>query len=162
MSNLGFRLAWTSAGIHVVETPVGDRYVLEAMLAGGYVLGGEQSGHIILLDHATTGDGMLTAPAPARRGGPPRCDAGRSGQGHDQVPAGADQRPGSTRRARRLQPRSPRPSATAEAELGTSGRVLVRPSGTEPKIRVMVEAVDTHQAESIARRVANVIQTTLA
>src|SRR6202022_4178702 len=61
MSNLGFRLAMREAGITVVETPVGDRYLLSAMLEGGFVLGGEQSGHIILLDYATTGDGLLTA-----------------------------------------------------------------------------------------------------
>ena len=61
MSNLGFRLAMEREGIHVIETAVGDRYVLEAMRAGGYVLGGEQSGHVVMLDHATTGDGVLTA-----------------------------------------------------------------------------------------------------
>ena len=92
MSNLGLRVALRDAGITVVETPVGDRYLVAAMREGKYVLGGEQSGHIILLDHATTGDGLLTAlhllATAAGRGQP----LGRAGQGDDQVPPGADQR----------------------------------------------------------------------
>ncbi len=69
MSNLGFKLGDAATpGIKVVETAVGDRYVLEAMRAGGYVLGGEQSGHVVMLDHATTGDGIADRPAPAGRG----------------------------------------------------------------------------------------------
>ena len=92
MANLGFRLAMTDAGIEVIETPVGDRYLLAAMLDGKYVLGGEQSGHIIMLDHGSTGDGMLTSLQllADRRG--PRQVAGRAGRGDDAVPAGPRQR----------------------------------------------------------------------
>ena len=94
MSNLGFRLAMRDAGIAVVETPVGDRYLIAAMQDGKYVLGGEQSGHIIMLDHATTGDGLLTAlhllavTAASER---PLADLV---SGDDQVSAGADQHQG--------------------------------------------------------------------
>jgi phosphoglucosamine mutase len=161
MSNLGFRLAMDDAGIHVVETPVGDRYVLEAMLAGQHVLGGEQSGHIILADHATTGDGILTGlhllSVLARRDAT-LAEAVKVMTRYPQVLINV---PGDKARAS-ASPEVASAVDTARAELGSSGRILVRPSGTEPKIRVMVEAVNTHQAESIARRVANVIQTTLA
>jgi phosphoglucosamine mutase len=95
MTNLGFRLAMRDAGINVVETPVGDRYVLEALAAGGYSLGGEQSGHVIFTDHATTGDGMLTALAlldVVQRSGKAAVAARRGGD--DAAPSGAAQRAG--------------------------------------------------------------------
>jgi len=161
MSNLGFRMAMDDAGIHVVETPVGDRYVLEAMQAGQHVLGGEQSGHIILADHATTGDGILTGLhllAVLARRGVTLAEAVKVMSRYPQVLINV---PGDKARAS-ASPEVARAVESAVAELGTSGRILVRPSGTEPKIRVMVEAVDTHQAETVARRVANVIQTALA
>ena len=161
MSNLGFRLAMDDAGINVIETPVGDRYVLEAMLAGQHNLGGEQSGHVILADHATTGDGVLTALhllAVLARHDATLAEAVKVMTRYPQVLINVR---GDKARA------SAAPEVTsavdaARFELGSSGRILVRPSGTEPIIRVMVEAVDTHQAETIARRVADVIHTASA
>jgi phosphoglucosamine mutase len=158
MSNLGFRLAMARAGIGVVETAVGDRYVLEAMRAGHYTLGGEQSGHIIMLDHATTGDGLLTALhllcATARQG-VPLADLARVMTRYPQVlvnVAGVDKTraAGSAELAAAV--------AAAEAELGTSGRVLVRPSGTEPAVRIMVEARDHDHARRLADTLAAAVR----
>jgi phosphoglucosamine mutase len=158
MSNLGFRLAMKDAGIAVVETAVGDRYVLEAMRAGGYVFGGEQSGHIIMLDHATTGDGLLTALhllAAVARERVPLADLAKVMTRYPQVlvnVAGVDK----TRVA--ASPEVAAQVAAATAELGRSGRILVRPSGTEPTVRVMVEAVDPERALHLADRLASVIR----
>lgn len=158
MSNLGFRLAMREAGISVVETGVGDRYVLEAMRAGQFVLGGEQSGHIIMLDHATTGDGLLTALhllAMAARSGMPLADAAKVMTRYPQVlvnVAGVDK----GRVA--ASPDLAKQVAAVTAELGESGRVLVRPSGTEPAVRVMVEASDAGQARRIADRLAAAVR----
>ncbi|HEX6472562.1 MAG TPA: phosphoglucosamine mutase [Streptosporangiaceae bacterium] len=161
MSNLGFRLAMREAGIAVVETAVGDRYVLEAMKGGGYVFGGEQSGHVILLDHATTGDGVLTAlhllATMARRGLPldelvkvmtrlPQVLI--NVRGVDKTKAGAS-------------PELAAAVEAAEAELGETGRVLIRPSGTEPMVRVMVEAAREEQATAVAERLAEVVKKAL-
>ena len=143
MANLGFRLAMEAAGIHVVETAVGDRYVLEALDAGGYSLGGEQSGHVIFRDLATTGDGMLTGLVlcdVVERAGRPLAELAaaamtRLPQVLVNVPRGrAHRRSGGAVRRRDRHRR--RPSSA------TTGRVLVRPSGTEPLVRVMVEAPD--------------------
>jgi phosphoglucosamine mutase len=158
MSNLGFRKAMARAGITVVETAVGDRYVLEAMRAGDFVLGGEQSGHIIMLDHATTGDGMLTALhllAAAARRGTALADLARVMTRYPQVlvnVAGVDK----GRAAR--SPELAAAVAAAKAELGTAGRVLVRPSGTEPAVRVMVEATDHEAAQRLADGLAATIR----
>ena len=158
MSNLGFRTAMAQAGITVVETAVGDRYVLEAMQAGGFVLGGEQSGHIIMLDHATTGDGMLTALhllAAAARRGAAMADLARVMTRYPQVlvnVAGVDK----ARAAR--SPELAAAVAAAEAELGAAGRVLVRPSGTEPAVRVMVEATDHERARQLADGLAATVR----
>jgi phosphoglucosamine mutase len=158
MSNLGFRLAMKDAGIAVVETAVGDRYVLEAMRAGNYVFGGEQSGHIIMLDHATTGDGLLTALhllAAVARERVPLADLAQVMTRYPQVlvnVAGVD-------KARvASSPEVAAQVAAATAELGRSGRILVRPSGTEPTVRVMVEAVDPERARHLADRLASVIR----
>jgi phosphoglucosamine mutase len=161
MSNLGFRMAMDDAGISVVETPVGDRYVLEAMLAGGHTLGGEQSGHIILADYATTGDGVLTALhllAVLARRGVSLAEAAKVMTRYPQVLINV---PGDKERAA-TSPELAAAVTAAEASLGGSGRILVRPSGTEPIIRVMVEAVDTAAAEHIAHQVAETIRGTLA
>jgi phosphoglucosamine mutase len=158
MSNLGFRLAMRDAGISLVETAVGDRYVLEAMRAGNYVLGGEQSGHIIMLEHATTGDGLLTALqllAAIARERVPLADLAKVMTRYPQVlvnVAGVDK----TRVA--SSPEVAAHVAAATAELGRSGRVLVRPSGTEPAVRVMVEAIDPDRARHLADRLASVIR----
>jgi phosphoglucosamine mutase len=145
----------------VVETPVGDRYVLEAMLAGQHTLGGEQSGHIILADYATTGDGVLTAlhllGVLARRG-VSLAEAAKVMTRYPQVLINV---PGDKDRTA-ASPELDEAVAAARAELGSSGRILVRPSGTEPIIRVMVEAVDTAQADRIAHQVAETIRLALA
>jgi len=160
MSNLGFRLAMRDAGVTVVETAVGDRYVLEAMRTGGYVLGGEQSGHIIMLEHATTGDGLLTALhllAAVARDRVPLADLANVMTRYPQVlvnVAGVDK----TRVA--SSPEVAAQVAAAEAELGRSGRILVRPSGTEPTVRVMVEALDADRARHLADQLASVIRAT--
>jgi phosphoglucosamine mutase len=158
MSNLGFRLAMRDAGIHVVETPVGDRYLVAAMRAGQYVLGGEQSGHVIMLDHATTGDGLLTGLhllAVAASRGVPLAELVRVMTRYPQVlinvPGVDKSLVGSSRELTAA-------VAAAEAELGESGRVLVRPSGTEQAVRVMVEAVDSGQAHRLAGRLAEAVR----
>jgi len=162
MSNLGFRLAMQREQVSVVETPVGDRYVLEAMKDGGYTLGGEQSGHVIMLDHATTGDGTLTAlhllARVAETGTPLRDLAGvmtRLPQVLLNV-RGVDR--GGVDECEPLQ----KAVAEASAELGETGRVLLRPSGTEPVVRVMVEAAEAAQAEAVAARLAEIVRTELA
>ena len=160
MSNLGFRLAMKDAGVTVVETGVGDRYVLEAMRDGGYVLGGEQSGHIIMLEHATTGDGLLTALhllAAIARDRAPLAELAKVMTRYPQVlvnVAGVDK----TRVA--SSPEVAAQVAAAKAELGRSGRILVRPSGTEPTVRVMVEALDADHARLLADQLASVIRAT--
>ncbi|MGO8958797.1 MAG: phosphoglucosamine mutase [Streptosporangiaceae bacterium] len=158
MANLGFRHAMHSAGIDVVETPVGDRYLIAAMLDGKYVLGGEQSGHIIMLDHATTGDGLLTGLqllAEAARQDRPLAQLVSVMTRYPQVLISV---PG-VNKARVASSRELAAAvAGAEAELGEAGRVLVRPSGTEPAVRVMVEAEDSGQAERLAALLADAIR----
>ena len=158
MSNLGFRHAMRAAGIEVVETPVGDRYLIAAMLDGKFVLGGEQSGHIIMLDHATTGDGMLTGLhllAEAARQQRPLADLASVMTRYPQVLINV---PGVNKARVTSAPALTDAVIAAEAELGDTGRVLVRPSGTEPAVRVMVEAEDAGQAERLARRLADAIK----
>ena len=158
MSNLGFRRAMRDAGIDVVETPVGDRYLVAAMLDGSFVLGGEQSGHIIMLDHATTGDGMLTGLhllAETARRGRPLADLVSVMTRYPQVLINV---PGVDKIRVARSPELTDAVTAAEAELGDSGRVLVRPSGTEPAVRVMVEAEDPGQAERLAGRLADAIK----
>ena len=135
--------AWRPHGIDVVEAPVGDRHVLAALAERGLSLGGEQCGHVVFADLASTGDGLLTARAAARRGGPLRPAAGRARRRrHDPAAPGPAQRRVRPAPAPRSPPSSTPRSAAAEAELGAHGRVLLRPSGTEPLVRVMVEAPD--------------------
>ncbi|MGH3285863.1 MAG: phosphoglucosamine mutase, partial [Streptosporangiaceae bacterium] len=139
MSNQGFHVAMRDAGIGVIETPVGDKHVSAAMRDGGYVLGGEQSGHIILLEHATTGDGILTSLqllAAVHRHGMPLAAAAKMMRKYPQVLVNV---PGD---ASRLGPEVTEAVTRAEETLGDNGRVLVRPSGTEPAIRLMVQAAD--------------------
>ena len=158
MSNLGFRNAMQDAGITVVETAVGDRYVLEAMRAGQFRLGGEQSGHIIMLDHATTGDGLLTALhllATAARQALPLADVAAVMTRYPQVLVNV---PGVDKSRVAASAELAAAVAAAEQELGTSGRVLVRPSGTEPAVRVMVEAVESDQAHLMADRLAAAVR----
>ncbi|MGH2652953.1 MAG: phosphoglucosamine mutase [Actinomycetota bacterium] len=162
MANLGFRRAMEEAGITVLETKVGDRYVLEEMARSGAALGGEQSGHIVFAEHATTGDGLLTAVrflSLARR-----------------TSRTVGELAGAMRRYPQVLENVPVPSGTnleeaaavwevvrrAEEELGGRGRVLVRPSGTEPVVRVMVEAETEEEARRHAGSVSEFIRTALA
>jgi phosphoglucosamine mutase len=158
MSNLGFRHAMRSAGIEIVETPVGDRYLIAAMLEGKYVLGGEQSGHIVMLDHATTGDGLLTGLhllAEIARQGRPLAEIASIMTRYPQVLISV---PGVDKGRVATSSQLATAIAVAEAELGDSGRVLVRPSGTEPAVRVMVEAAEATQAERLAGSLADAIR----
>ena len=161
MANLGFRLALEEASLTVIETGVGDRYVLEAMRAGGYVLGGEQSGHVILADHATTGDGVLTALhllARVAQTGTPLGELAAIVRKLPQVLLNVKD----VDKARvDTDPALAAAVAVAEAELGRTGRVLLRSSGTEPVVRVMVEAATAEQAAEIAARLADVVRTSL-
>jgi phosphoglucosamine mutase len=158
MSNLGFRHAMRAAGIDVVQTPVGDRYLIAAMLDGNYALGGEQSGHIIMLDHATTGDGLLTGLhllAETARQDRPLADVVSVMTRYPQVLISVPD----VDKARVASSVALSDAvAAAEAELGDGGRVLVRPSGTEPAVRVMVEAAESAQAERLAGRLADAIK----
>ena len=158
MSNLGLRLAMQRAGIRVVETAVGDRYVLEALQRGGYTLGGEQSGHIIFPRLATTGDGLLAGLRLAhhvRESGRPLAElAAEAMTALPQVLVNV-----------RVAERHPDVAdelaaeiAVAESSLGGEGRVLVRASGTEPLVRVMVEAPSAEQAQRVADDLAGVVQ----
>ncbi len=154
MTNLGFRRAMEDHGIEVIQTAVGDRYVLEAMLAGGHMLGGEQSGHIIFLDRAGTGDGILTGLrllAILARTGQPLSELARVMRRLPQVLVNVHV---ATRDGLASATRIWQAVATEEAALGDRGRVLVRASGTEPLIRIMVEAETVTDAQASANRLA--------
>ncbi|MFJ5057998.1 phosphoglucosamine mutase [Streptomyces nigra] len=161
MSNLGFKLALEREGLKLVQTSVGDRYVLEEMKEHGYALGGEQSGHVIILDHATTGDGTLTglllAARVAQTGRPLRELAGVM----DRLPQVLINVPDVDKSRVRTSAELAAAVTEAERELGATGRVLLRSSGTEPLVRVMVEAADIEQAQSVAGRLADVVKSAL-
>ncbi|MER6915547.1 phosphoglucosamine mutase [Streptomyces sp. NPDC000594] len=161
MSNLGFKLAMEREGIEVVQTAVGDRYVLEAMKEHGYALGGEQSGHVIALDHATTGDGTLTGLLLASRVAATGRSLAELAAVMERLPQVLINVPDVDKA--RVHTSGELAAAVAEAarELGTSGRVLLRPSGTEPLVRVMVEAADIDQARAVAERLADVVKSAL-
>ncbi|MYA13922.1 MAG: phosphoglucosamine mutase [Acidimicrobiaceae bacterium] len=164
MANLGLRRAMAAHGIGVIETPVGDRHVLSALEDRDLVLGGEQSGHLIFRDLATTGDGLLTAVQlldTLKRSGSSLRDLAaaamtRLPQVLVGVPMPASAQPADLDEALGVI------ASEAAARLGDSGRVLVRPSGTEPLVRVMVEAADTGTAQTEADRLAARIETVLA
>ncbi|WP_369391354.1 phosphoglucosamine mutase [Streptomyces sp. CG1] len=161
MSNLGFKLAMERAGIRLVQTAVGDRYVLEEMKEHGFALGGEQSGHVIILDHATTGDGTLTGLLLAAR----VAETGRSlrelASVMERLPQVLINVPDVDKSRVRTSADVAAAVAEAERELGETGRVLLRPSGTEPLVRVMVEAADIEQARSVAGRLADAVKSAL-
>jgi phosphoglucosamine mutase len=155
MSNLGFRRAMTASGIRLEETAVGDRFVLDALESGGHSLGGEQSGHVIFPDLATTGDGLLT--------GVQLLDSvARSGRPLHELASVMKRFPQVLRNVRitaganvaELDDRLAGDLSAARDSLGDEGRILVRRSGTEPLVRVMVEAPTTEQAEAVAERLA--------
>ncbi|MCA9530440.1 MAG: phosphoglucosamine mutase [Myxococcales bacterium] len=155
MSNLGLEQAMEREGGKLVRCPVGDRYVVEMMRSRGYNFGGEQSGHLIFLDHATTGDGLVAAMqvlAIALRESRPLSELTQGAM--ERLPQILVNVPLSERRALEEMPKTQAAIAAAEAELGTSGRVLVRWSGTEPKLRVMIEGPQHDAIETLARGIA--------
>ncbi len=158
MANLGFKLAMERESIQVVQTAVGDRYVLEAMLGSGFVLGGEQSGHVVMTDHATTGDGILTALQVMAR-------MSATGLPLDELAAVMYRLPqvlvnvgGVDKQALDSDPYVAAAVSEAELLLADTGRVLLRKSGTEPLVRVMVEAEDEHTAAKVAQGLADVVR----
>ena len=162
MCNLGFEIAMRERGINVIKTKVGDRYVLEQMRTAGATLGGEQSGHIIFLEHNSTGDGLATVlqlAAVMQETGKPLSELRRVMRRYPQVLVNvpvADKA--------RLATNSAVADAVhaAEKELGDSGRVLVRPSGTEPLVRVMAEAADEQTAAGVVERIVEVVRAELS
>ncbi|MFD8210297.1 phosphoglucosamine mutase [Streptomyces sp. NPDC059695] len=161
MSNLGFKLAMEREGLNLVQTAVGDRYVLESMKENGYALGGEQSGHVIVLDHATTGDGTLTGLMLAAR-------VAATGKSLADLAGVMERLPQILINVKDVDKSRVTTSGElaaavtdAERELGSTGRVLLRSSGTEPLVRVMVEAADIEQARAVAQRLADVVKSAL-
>ncbi len=162
MSNYGLELAMGKAGIALVRTPVGDRYLLERMVAEGYNFGGEQSGHLIFLDHNTTGDGLISALQVLSlmgRAGRPLSDLARSMTAVPQVLVNV-----SVKEKRDLAslPEVQQAIESGDARLNGTGRILVRYSGTEPLLRIMVEGEQESLIRSVADDVANVIRAHLA
>ena len=158
MCNLGLAHAMRDAGIELVQTKVGDRYVLEAMRAGGFVLGGEQSGHMIFLEYNSTGDGLVTALqflAACRRRGKSIAEAAAVMTRFPQTLVNVHV---NDKHAVDGNAAVQAAVSAAEAELGDSGRVLLRPSGTEPVVRVMVEAASAEEADRHARAIADVVE----
>jgi phosphoglucosamine mutase len=163
LSNLGLRLALEARGVELVETPVGDRHVADALETGGYVLGGEQSGHLIFRRHASTGDGILTSlkllELLARRSLPLAELAARSMQRLPQVMVNVPVR---DRDRLALAVGVWDEVLAVEAELGTTGRVVLRSSGTEPAVRVMVEGATIEEVNRHVKRLAAVVERELA
>lgn len=162
MSNLGLILALKEMGIKTVQTSVGDRYVLEEMLKGDYTLGGEQSGHVINREFATTGDGTLTALRLC-------LEVVKSGKSLKELAADFPQLPQRLINVRNVDKLAASTNATVqeavareEKVLGDTGRVLLRASGTEPLVRVMVEAATQEQADQVCQRLADVVASELA
>lgn len=162
MSNLGFVNAMEAAGITVEQTRVGDRYVLESMRNGGYFLGGEQSGHVVMMEHATTGDGVLTGLHLMSR----MVTSGRTlaelASVMTRLPQVLVNVPDVDKGRADTDATLSAAVAEATAELGRTGRVLLRPSGTESLVRVMVEAETYDQANDLAHRLADVVKSSLA
>ncbi|MDY7085063.1 MAG: phosphoglucosamine mutase [Actinomycetota bacterium] len=158
MSNLGLRIAMKQSGIKLLETKVGDRYVLEELNAGGLALGGEQSGHIVMPAYATTGDGVLTGlHLMAQLAASGKSLADLASVVHPLPQVLINVRVGD-RDAGAAAPAVQAAVALAENELGETGRVLLRPSGTEPLVRVMVEAATEEQARTVAERIADEVR----
>jgi phosphoglucosamine mutase len=162
MSNLGLVQAMSAEDVEVRQTKVGDRYVLEEMKALGFTLGGEQSGHVIMSDHATTGDGILTALHVLARMADQQLSLAELAAVMTRLPQVLVNVPGVDRSRAGEDPVLAAAVAEAEAELGESGRVLLRPSGTEPLVRVMVEAASADEAKVVANRLADVVRERLA
>jgi phosphoglucosamine mutase len=158
MSNLGFNIAMKELEIEVIAAAVGDRYVLEEMRTGGFTIGGEQSGHVVLSEFATTGDGVLTALHLM-------SEMKSTGKSIAELAGIVNRLPQVLINVPNVDKESISKSdvtkavAKLEQELGNSGRILLRPSGTEPLIRVMVEAATADQAQKVAEELAGVVAT---
>jgi len=160
MTNLGFRQAMAAKGIKVLETSVGDRYVLQEMLEHGVMVGGEQSGHIIYLKHGSTGDGIITGLqllAVLRDSGKPLSELRQVMRRLPQALLNVRVE-GHDKRSILESPKVMEAIRHSQLQLGESGRLLVRPSGTEPLIRVMAEADTEDAADDVARTIAGVIE----
>ncbi|BFL90314.1 phosphoglucosamine mutase [Cutibacterium avidum] len=162
MSNLGLILAMREHDIHVDQTKVGDRYVLESMNANGFSLGGEQSGHVIMSEFATTGDGVLTGLHLAAR-------VARTGKTLKELASVMTRLPqalvnvrGVDKLRAGIDPDVNKAVADANQKLGDTGRVVLRPSGTEPVVRVMVEAATQEEADQICAELAETVKSCLA
>ncbi|MGY1811830.1 phosphoglucosamine mutase [Blastococcus sp. SYSU D00820] len=158
MSNLGFHHTMRDAGIAVRTTAVGDRYVLEALRERGLSLGGEQSGHLVFLDHATTGDGLLTALSLMSRMTVTGASLAELTSVVQRLPQVLVNVPVRDRMAVVESDRVAEAVNAVEEELGDTGRVLLRPSGTEQLVRVMVEAATQEHADEVAHRLADVVR----
>ncbi len=162
MSNLGLKVAMAEHGVSMLETAVGDRYVLEALDRQGLSLGGEQSGHVIMSAHATTGDGILTGlhlMAEMDRQGKTLAELASIMTVYPQIMVNVK---GVNHHGLRANQPIADAVAAASAELGDTGRVLLRPSGTEPLVRVMVEATEQSTADRIAHELADIVRAELA
>ena len=162
MSNLGLINAMRANGIRVDQTKVGDRYVLERMAEQGFTLGGEQSGHVIISEYANTGDGVLTGlhlAAAVVSGGQPLTERAAVMTVMPQVLINV---PNVDKLRAGMDPEITQAVTTANRELGDGGRVVLRPSGTEPLVRVMVEATTDEQAREVAERLAELVASRLA
>ncbi|RMH05881.1 MAG: phosphoglucosamine mutase [Nitrospirae bacterium] len=161
MSNFGLELAMKQAGIHLLRTPVGDRYILERMVAEGYNLGGEQSGHLIFLDYNTTGDGVISAIQMLKlmkRTGRPLSELAQCMEAVPQVLLGV---PVTRKPQLDSIPELQRAIQANEQRLNGRGRILVRYSGTEPLVRVMVEGSDHATIQQVAQELAHVVKTAI-
>ena len=162
MSNLGLRIAMQENNIEMIETGVGDRYVLEAMRDGGYTLGGEQSGHVIFAQYATTGDGILTGLKIGAEMARTKKSLAELASVMNIYPQVLINVPGVDKTRVEIDAELQKAVAEAEADLHGTGRVLLRASGTEPLVRVMVEAAEAGTAQSWAERIARVVEKQLA
>jgi phosphoglucosamine mutase len=162
MSNLGLELALKARGIRLLRTPVGDRYVVEAMLKGGYNLGGEQSGHVVFLNQTTTGDGILTALrllAVMLRKDQPLAELAGFVQKCPQILINVMVK---KKTDLKTIPQARQALHEAEKRLGANGRLLVRYSGTEPKLRIMTEGEDERLIQQVAQDLAQGLKTMLS
>jgi phosphoglucosamine mutase len=157
MSNLGLKLAMREHGIRMVETAVGDRYVLEALRSGGFALGGEQSGHVVMPAHATTGDGILTGLSLLARVAGTGRPLAELASVVTKLPQVLINVPVADRKRAATAPEVLAATEAAASALGDTGRILLRPSGTEQLVRVMVEAPTEELARQLAERVAALV-----
>jgi phosphoglucosamine mutase len=158
MSNLGLELALKEAGGRLVRAAVGDRYVMEQMLAGGYNLGGEQSGHLIFLDHNTTGDGLITAlqvVSIMKQDGKPLSELAACMRTYPQVLVNVKVK---EKRDLATVPAIAQRMAAIEKTLEGNGRLLIRYSGTESKLRIMLEGDEENEITRFAEELAELIK----